>query len=206
MFVRYLSYNFQQISIRLIILLKMLQLTKNESEKIMPKKRILPYIIMGILKQNPNSTGKFITTQFTDEIGEFWKASHSQIYPELKKMLADNWIKTIPRENNSKEIHYSLTETGKQKLDEWIRQPLTELPISHDMFSLKLFFINDKSDPRIQELIAKEKALLSEQLAHLKSRKKLLFADSYDHNYGHYLILTRAISRIEGQLEWLNKI
>nr|WP_283112053.1 hypothetical protein [Lactobacillus gallinarum] len=25
-------------------------------------------------------------------------------------------------------------------------------------------------------------------------------------NYGHYLILTRAISRNEGQLEWLNSL
>lgn len=115
---------------------KNVTINKNESEKIMPKKRILPYIIMGILKQNPNSTGKFVTTQFTDEIGEFWKASHSQIYPELKKMLADNWIQTLPSKSNSKEIHYSLTELGKQKLDEWIKQPLTELPINHDLFLL----------------------------------------------------------------------
>lgn len=32
----------------------------------MPKKRILPYIIMGILKQNPNSTGKELTNQFNE--------------------------------------------------------------------------------------------------------------------------------------------
>lgn len=169
----------------------------------MPKKRILPYIILGILNQNPNSTGKFITSQFTDEIGEFWKASHSQIYPELKKMLADDWIKNSSNEQNSKEIHYSLTPTGKIKLNEWISQPLTELPISHDMFSLKLFFIEDRDDPRIKTLITEEKALLEKQLAHLKTRKKLLFSDPTKH-YGHYLILNRAISRIEGQLNWLD--
>ena len=61
----------------------------------MPKKRILPYIILGILDQNPGSTGKFITNQFKNEIGEFWKASHSQIYPELKKMVEDDWIKPV---------------------------------------------------------------------------------------------------------------
>ena len=49
----------------------------------MPKKRVLPYIILGILKQNPGFTGKEITYQFKNEIGEFWKASHSQVYPEL---------------------------------------------------------------------------------------------------------------------------
>lgn len=174
----------------------------------MPKKRILPYIIMGILKQNPNSTDKELTNQFNEEISEFWKASHSQIYPELKKMLADDWITETQRENNEKEINYSLTKKGALQLENWIKQPITELAVSHDLFSLKLFFINDQNDPRIAELINEEKALIKTQLQHLYARKKLLFDGQKDieKNYGHYLILTRAISRNEGQLEWLNSL
>ncbi len=146
----------------------------------MPKKRILPYIIMGILKQNPNSTGKELTNQFNEEIGEFWKASHSQIYPELKKMLADDWITETQRENNEKEINYSLTKKGALQLENWIKQPITELAVSHDLFSLKLFFINDQNDPRIAELINEEKALIKTQLQYLYARKKLLFDDQKD--------------------------
>ncbi|NRN87796.1 hypothetical protein IMAU30077_01535 [Lactobacillus helveticus] len=146
----------------------------------MPKKRILPYIIMGILKQNPNSTGKELTNQFNEEIGEFWKASRSQIYPELKKMLADDWITETQKENNEKEINYSLTKKGALQLENWIKQPITELAVSHDLFSLKLFFINDQNDPRIAELINKEKALIKTQLQHLYARKKLLFDDQKD--------------------------
>lgn len=174
----------------------------------MPKKRVLPYIIMGILKQNPNSTGKELTNQFSEEIGEFWKASHSQIYPELKKMLVDEWIIGTQKENNEKEIIYSLTKKGSHQLENWIKQPITELAVSHDLFSLKLFFISDQTDPRIAELINEEKELINTQLQHLYTRKKLLFGDqtSIEKNYGHYLILTRAISRNEGQLEWLNSL
>ena len=58
----------------------------------MPKRRVLPFIILGIIESHPNLTGKEITQEFTTEIGDFWKASHSQIYPELKRMLADGWI------------------------------------------------------------------------------------------------------------------
>lgn len=173
----------------------------------MPKKRVLPYIILGILKQNPGLSGKEITEQFTGEIGEFWKASHSQIYPELKKMLADDWIEKHPKENNEKEIDYFLTKTGTSILNNWIDQPL-ELPVNHDPFSLKMFFINDKNDSRVDELINEEKMLLTDQLAHLKMREELLFNDEkkIQKNYGHYLILARAISRIEGQITWLESI
>ncbi len=174
----------------------------------MPKKRILPYIILGILKQNPDSSGKFITHQFTNEIGEFWKASHSQIYPELKKMVTSEWIVGKQKDNNEKEIFYSLTPIGEEELANWIRQPITELPINHDLFSLKLFFINQKDDPRLSTLINEEKKLLNVQLIHLKEREKLIFSydEAIQNNYGHYLILKRAISRIEGQLNWLKSI
>lgn len=173
----------------------------------MPKKRVLPYIILGILKQNPGISGKEITQQFKNEIGEFWKASHSQIYPELGKMLKDNWIEKHPKENNDKEFDYYLTSEGETILKKWIDQPL-ELPVNHDPFSLKMFFINDKNDDRIHKLINEEKDLLNDQLVHLKVRENVLFNNEKDiqNNYGHYLILTRAISRIEGQIAWLDSI
>ncbi|WP_308557964.1 PadR family transcriptional regulator [uncultured Lactobacillus sp.] len=173
----------------------------------MPKKRVLPYIILGILKQNPVISGKDITQQFKNEIGEFWKASHSQVYPELQKMLNDGWIEKKKKENNAKEFDYSMTSEGEKVLNDWLDEPL-ELPVNNDSFSLKMFFIQDKNDPRILKMIDEEKNLLNGQLEHLKERQKLLFSDDkkIQANFGHYLILTRAISRIEGQLDWLNSI
>lgn len=174
----------------------------------MPKKRVLPYIILGILKQNPGFTGREITYQFTNEIGEFWKAAHSQVYPELKKMQQDDWIASQRQADNEKEIHYYLTDTGKKQLSNWIDQPLTELPVNQDLFSLKMFFINDPADPRIKELVDEELVLLEKQLAHLKKRERDVFPDAakQQQNYGHYLILKRAMSRLEGQITWLKSL
>lgn len=174
----------------------------------MPKKRILPYIILGILDQNPNSTGRFITNQFKNEIGEFWKASHSQIYPELKKMVEDDWIKQVNDSNNEKEKYYHLTQIGEAKLHDWIDLPIKKLPVMEDLFSLKLFFIQDPNDPRISVLVKEQINLLNKQLAHLKDREKLLFSNKAqrEKNYGHYLILERAISRLDNQIKWLKTI
>ncbi|MEE6685149.1 PadR family transcriptional regulator, partial [Limosilactobacillus fermentum] len=47
----------------------------------MPAKRILPYVILGIIEEHGQLSGKDITKEFTTDIGEFWKSSHSQIYP-----------------------------------------------------------------------------------------------------------------------------
>ena len=174
---------------------------------IMPKKRTLPYIILGILAQKDEQTGRQITLQFQNEIGEFWKAAHSQIYPELKKMVADDWIEKQTHAGNDKEIYYRLTPKGQAELSDWITQPIDELPVSQDIFSLKLFFIQEATDPRIKTMIAEERALLKKQLAHLKEREHLLFDGHVNQgSYGHYLILKRAIARLKSQLVWLDTV
>ena len=173
----------------------------------MPKERILPFIILGIIDNHPKITGREITNEFNTEIGDFWKASHSQIYPELKRMLADNWIKVTMNPDNAKEKFYDLTSEGKEVLNHWLTQAVTKLPSHQDLFSLKLFFIKKANDPRIKDLLVQQIKLLKDDLEHLLERKKLIFAEqaAIDNHYGHYLILTRAISRTEGQIKWLKE-
>jgi DNA-binding PadR family transcriptional regulator len=55
------------------------------------QKNTLQYIILGML-QDDKKTGYDIKTAFTTEIGEFWQAKHSQIYPELSKLTKKGWI------------------------------------------------------------------------------------------------------------------
>ena len=76
------------------------------------------------------------------------------------------------------------------------------------MFSLKLFFIQDPYDPRISTLVNKQLNLLEEQLDHLNDREKMLFntQEKRSKNYGHDLILVRAISRLDNQIKWLKTI
>ncbi|SON64502.1 transcriptional regulator of PadC (fragment) [Latilactobacillus sakei] len=49
----------------------------------MAQKNILQYLLLGLLNQAPK-TGYDLKRVFENEIGEFWQAKHSQIYPELK--------------------------------------------------------------------------------------------------------------------------
>ena len=174
----------------------------------MPKKRILPYIILGILSQKTGSTGKEITNQFTNEIGEFWKAAHSQVYPELRKMEESSWIEKKTDSDNDKEKYYYLSDLGRKELAKWIRQPVNELPVNEDLFSLKLFFIDQENDPRISILVNAQLKLLTDQLEHLQDRQNLLFSNTQQisAHYGHYLILQRALARLKSQIAWLKTI
>lgn len=51
----------------------------------MTKENILQYILLGLLAKQ-DLTGYDIKKLFEQEVGDFWFARHSQVYPELRKM------------------------------------------------------------------------------------------------------------------------
>lgn len=76
----------------------------------MPKPRILPFVILGILSQNDHITAYDILDEFNNEIGEFWKSSHSQLYPELNKMVEEELISKTTDE--PRKFYYTATDKG----------------------------------------------------------------------------------------------
>lgn len=175
----------------------------------MPRERILPHIILGIMSSNGGEMlGKDIITFFNREIGEFWQVAHSQVYPELKRMATEGYLTCHGLPDNDKEKMYRLTAHGQEMLDEWLAIPNQETPKQRDIFSLKMFFIQKMDDQRIPDLLQGQIDILESHLAHMEGRKATLFADqaAIENNYGHYLILRRAIARNKSQLEWLREI
>lgn len=174
----------------------------------MAQKNTLQYIILGML-QDGKKTGYDIKTAFTTEIGEFWQAKHSQIYPELSKLTKKGWIdfQTEIVGTKLEKKAYSLTPSGNEALLEWLKEPLTELPVNKDEFVLKLYFIRSMVDERLPEMIQQQIDLHQKKLTHLEDRKLAVFPDEkIKENYGHYLILMHAIHREEEYLSWLQNL
>ena len=141
----------------------------------MARKNTLRYILLGLLSKK-KMTGYELNQSFKNEIGEFWQAKHSQIYPELAKMEEQGIIQhqvEITGEKLEKKV-YELTEEGKEQLAEWIHTPTNELPVNRDEFVLKLYFVKDVNEKH--------------------------------ENYGHYLILAHAINRETEYANWLTDV
>lgn len=170
----------------------------------MPKKRVLPYILLGLINNQTKLSGYQISQEFNNEIGEFWHASHSQIYPELQRMIDDNWIMPDEEVSDSKSTFYLITQTGKEVLTEWLSEPLSE---KDDLFSLKLYFVRDRHSPVMRTLLQQQLVINSDHYAHLIKRKELLFSNEINiqNSYGHYLILTSAIERERNHINWLRE-
>ncbi|MCR4945173.1 MAG: PadR family transcriptional regulator [Clostridium sp.] len=174
----------------------------------MSRKNVLRYILLGLLEKREMS-GYDIKKFFEKEIGEFWSAKHSQIYPELIKLEEQGLVKYRIDIVGSKleKKHYSITDKGIEELDKWLGSA-EDLIENRDEFVLKLYFIDNKEDDRLNIMVNKQINLHKEKLEHLESRMQIVFDDESKKEvmYGHYLILDHAIRREKSYLSWLNEI
>lgn len=167
----------------------------------MPKKRILPYVLLGLINNKERLSGYQISQEFKNEVGDFWHASHSQIYPELSRMKEDRWVIA---QADGKSTYYQITNVGHSVLRAWMEEPLKA---DDDLFSLKLYFVLSETDSLMKKLISEELKINQDKYAHLQERLKKVFFDKKEikNNFGHYLILTRAIEREKNHIEWLEE-
>ena len=80
----------------------------------------LRYAILGYLSTAPGS-GYDLAQQLDGGLGWFWSASHSQIYPELKRLEDAGLVESEPTtvgEKLEKRI-YSITDEGRRVLTAW---------------------------------------------------------------------------------------
>ncbi|TYZ24984.1 PadR family transcriptional regulator [Selenomonas ruminis] len=174
----------------------------------MAQKNVLKYVVLGLLSHQ-DLTGYDIKKLFEGELGDFWYSNHSQIYPELKKMVESGLISAYDDTVGQKmtKTYYTIQPQGKAELADWLKEPLNALPPTRDEFSMKLYLLNDVNDPLIKKLFAEEIARHEEKLQYLQSRWKLLFTAKAEQkkHYGHAMILRQAIRREEWRLQWLRE-
>jgi PadR family transcriptional regulator AphA len=72
-------------------------------------------------------------------VGNFWTFQHAQLYTETERLAKAGLLNEEREDGGRRRRHYSLTAKGRQALDEWRREPATEVPELRDLGVLKLF-------------------------------------------------------------------
>ncbi|MFN2747653.1 MULTISPECIES: PadR family transcriptional regulator [Bacillus] len=172
--------------------------------------RVLKYAILGLLDKGSLS-GYDMTSRFKAELGQFWSAKHSQIYPELKKLTDEGFIEfqTVIQGEKLEKKMYSITPEGKRELHEWLTAYKPVPDTVKDEFMLKAYFISSMELDEARGLFSdqllkrrKKAAFLKERLQELKDEADDPVSFQSPH-FGHYLVLTRALERENGYCSWL---
>lgn len=165
----------------------------------------LAHAILVLLTDCPQS-GYDLAKQFDGSVGFFWQASHQQIYRELAKLEAQQWLEAeaIAQAGRPDKKLYHVTELGQQQLIHWMQQP-SNLSSTKEALLVKMFA--GTLIPRevmVQEL-ERHRALHAQQLAiyqkieqqHFSNPSELPVAEQF-----RYLTLRKGIGYETDWLTW----
>ena len=98
----------------------------------------LAHALLGLLAERPR-TGYALLKHFEQSLAYAWPASHSQIYPELAKLLDAGLIREgvpLPRGGRP----YELTDAGLEEVRRWLRETEPSRTVRSEA-ALRLFFL-----------------------------------------------------------------
>ena len=73
-------------------------------------------------------------------VGYFWEFPHSQLYAEPARLTKLGLLEEKQELTGRRRRVYSITQAGRQALEDWLREPTSEAPQIRDIGLLKLFF------------------------------------------------------------------
>jgi PadR family transcriptional regulator AphA len=158
----------------------------------------LRHALLGALADRPR-TGYSLLKHFEQSLAYAWPASHSQIYPELARLLGEGLIvetETGPRNSRT----YAVTDAGLEEVRRWLRETPPERRVRNDA-ALRTFFLWLLEPAEAREQLERERDHWASLLAELEeirtqppgtTRKERAFR----------LALEGGIRAAQARLEW----
>lgn len=171
--------------------------------------RTLKYAILGLINREP-MTGYDITREFnSNNLANFWYAKHSQVYPELGRLMDEKLVTcevVIQGEKLEKKL-YSITPDGRAQLQEWLMKNEPLEPTPKDVFRLRMYF-SDFMTP--EELKTQLTLQLEKHILKKKYLTDIMHKNYHDQvpavgtrEFGDFMVLEGAIMREESYIAWL---
>ena len=170
----------------------------------------LRYAIMTALIDDELS-GYDLARSFDQSIGFFWRASHQQIYRELKLLSEREWVagQSIAQAGKPDRITYALTAAGREALDEWVLEDDKKRMLeTRDELYIKLYNLAPNNIESLQACIHERREQMMQRL-YLYERIRLRHYAEPDalppRRKGVYLALLGGISGGRQYLRWCDE-
>ena len=170
----------------------------------------LRYAIMTALLEDELS-GYDLARSFDQSLGFFWRASHQQIYRELRGLSERRWIvRRVDRQLGRPERNlYSLTRDGRQALERWVLEAdRMRLQETRDEFYIKLYNLSADSIDYLAERLSARRAAMMERLYLYERIRRRHYQDHETlplRRRGVYLALLGGIMQGEQYLAWCDE-
>ncbi len=125
----------------------------------------LRHALLGSLADQPR-TGYALLKHFEQSLAYAWPASHSQIYPELARLLEDGLIEQTETGARGSKT-YALTSRGLEEIRSWLLETEPDRRVRSEA-ALRTFFLWALEPEEAATLLERERAYWQEMLAELE--------------------------------------
>jgi PadR family transcriptional regulator AphA len=171
----------------------------------MSRKNKTEWVVLGLL-YNRSRTGYDLKKAIESQIDHFWRESFGQLYPLLNRLVEEDLAECqrIVAEGRPLRKLYKITESGKERFEEWLKTPVDESPPRIEIL-LKLFFAKRISkEQTIEHLIHFQK--VTQDQVNIWERQKKEFASGLSENVeASYweITLNYRIIEAKAKLRWV---
>ncbi|WP_188455516.1 PadR family transcriptional regulator [Virgibacillus oceani] len=149
------------------------------------------YAILGILTTDCKS-GYDIKQLIDNSLKHFWKISYGQIYPTLKLIVEEELatVRVSAQEGKPDRKEYDLTEKGKEVLQNWLENPIEQIPVERNEVLLKLFFSRHQSKSNTLMQLADYKQKLMKRYQTYSGIEQAITTHDHDKEDAMYWLFT----------------
>jgi PadR family transcriptional regulator AphA len=169
----------------------------------------LEHILLGLLREP--ASGFDLKSVLDNGIGHFWAAELSQVYPSLKRLEKQKFLRSrrAASKRGPGRIVYEITANGRKKLASWLQDDPQFEDMRHT-FLAQIYLMDELSDlPHTLRFLEQLHARWAARLEALKKREKEWsrrypgFPDGLSlANFHHHLTLRMGAHAHQGWLRW----
>jgi len=128
----------------------------------------LKHALLGFINYGP-MTGYELKKFFDTSVAHFWNAELSQIYPGLKQLESEGLVemKVEVQEDRPNRKVYSITESGRRELLDWLAQPAEREQVREPIL-IKVFFGSSLSKQELLDVLRKAADDVRSMVAYLE--------------------------------------
>ena len=165
-------------------------------------------ILVSLTEQG--STGYDLARRFDKSIGQFWTATHQQVYKVLARMEAAGWIEptVVAQDGRPDKKIYDVTAAGRDELHAWMAMPAVPEATRSDL-AVKLRGATSADLPAVLAEVRRHRALHGERLDFYLANEKHEFPNPTaltGRSLHQWLVLRGGIGIEQSLIAWYDDV
>jgi PadR family transcriptional regulator AphA len=169
----------------------------------------LRYAVLGLVGARDSGVhGYQLKGELEALCNEFWEVNFGRLYRalDLLDQAGDLQVEAELQDGRPNRKVYRITEKGKQTLDDWLLQPVSERPRPlRDELVLKLLFLGRSNVEALTEQIRHQRSIYLGKLALIAQWKRRLLKSDMDGEVTS-LVMDGMERRLRAEFAWLDDV